>query len=102
MGRKRVYTVKTPQSGVLLKWGREDPGADPDLVTAWAPGSKRAAYCLMTLISDNRAALEEAGVDITTLHQSTEAPRGSRTGGTPRFLVWGHVLCARCRLPHCP
>jgi len=34
--------------------------------------SKQAAYTLLTLISDNRASLEAAGVDITTLKITAE------------------------------
>lgn len=70
--KRRIYTVRPPRSGVVLRWGREEPGADPDLVGAWAPGSKAAAYRLMTIFSDHRKELEEVGIDITTLRITAE------------------------------
>jgi hypothetical protein len=79
MKKKRVLTMRIPKAGLVVRWGREETGADPDICAAWAPGSKQAAYTLLTLISDNRASLEAAGIDITTLKITAETT--DRRGG---------------------
>lgn len=69
---RRVMTVQPPKTGAVLRWGRDEPGADPDVVGAWAPGSKAAAHALMAMVHSHRQQLEEAGIDITSIRISCE------------------------------
>lgn len=51
----------------MIRHGRIEPGDDPCLSWAWAPGNRYAAHTLALLLINNRAMLEAAGVDFTML-----------------------------------
>lgn len=67
MDPDRPRRVRPPRSGYLLTWGLDENGDGPDLICAFAPGSRSAARALGSILRHHARDLEAAGADFRTL-----------------------------------
>lgn len=85
---KRAYVVDAKPGRVVVKWGKDWHGSDPDLVFAWRePADKRGLFIVMEAFERMkmgnertfRQTLVDAGYDISTLKFSIQKLPGEST-----------------------